>query len=307
MTALIIILSALCAVFIALYLTQRRQIKKICRRLVFLKNNRSNMKITYDTPFSEINLLTTEINSLIESCKKTEILSERKDNELKSTITSLSHDIRTPLTSLDGYFQLLKQSKDIKEREKYEKVIQTRITSLRDILEELFTYAKLQDTEYELSLETVNLNKAVCDSLFLFYEELKLKNVEPDINITEEPVSVRANEEALHRVFHNIIKNALEHGGTGNNTKDGISITLVKRVDRVDFICSNIIENADEIDVERVFDRFYKSDSARTQISTGLGLSIAKELTLRMGGDISVNMENSVFTVTVSFKEQKSK
>lgn len=301
MITAIIFLSVLCIVFILLYIVQRRQIAVICRRLAFIRKEKSNMKISCDTPLKSINKLTDELNALIDKYRKIEKLSELREKEMKSTITNLSHDIRTPLTSLDGYFQLLTQAESEEELDKYTKVIQTRISALKDILEELFTYTKLQNAEYELPLEHVSLNKAVCDSIFLFYGELKTRGIEPQISLTEEPIVINGNEESLHRVFHNVIKNALEHGNLQDNSKPAIHITLDKKENSAVFKCSNKTNDSENIDVSQVFDRFYKSDGARTQISTGLGLSIAKELTLRMKGNISASLNNDIFTVKIEY------
>lgn len=301
MTEAVIVLSVISLIFIVLFIAQRRQIRKICRQLAFIRNEKSNMRITSDTPLGEINRLIEELNSLVKKYREIEKLSEIRERELKATITSLSHDIRTPLTSLDGYFQLLNQAEGDAEREKYSKVIQTRISALKDILEELFTYTKLQNTEYELPLEKVSLNKAVCDSLFLFYEELKSRGIEPQIKLPEKPVFINGNEEALHRTFHNIIKNSLEHCSPTDSTDTEINVSLEKTDGQAVFICANRIKDSDRIDVSQVFDRFYKSDSARTQTSTGLGLSIAKELTLRMGGEISANLDDDTFTVKIVY------
>lgn len=301
MAAALIVLFVISLVFIVLFIAQRRQIRKICRQLAFIRNEKSNMRITSDTPLREINRLIDELNSLVKKYREIEKLSEIRERELKSTITSLSHDIRTPLTSLDGYFQLLNQAQGEAEREKYSKVIQTRISALKDILEELFTYTKLQNSEYELPIEKVNLNKTVCDSLLLFYEELKSRGIEPQIKLPEEPIFINGNEEALHRTFHNIIKNALEHGNPADITNTEINVSLVKTNGQAVFICSNKIKDSDHIDVSQVFNRFYKSDNARTQTATGLGLSIAKELTLRMGSKISASLDDDTFTVKIVY------
>lgn len=299
MTAAVIVLSILCLIFIILFIAQGRQIRKICRQLAFLKNENTNMKLTFDSPFREINELTEELNGIIEKSRENELRSNRRDDELRKTITDLSHDIRTPLTSLDGYFQLLLQAESDEEKLRYAEIIQTRISSLKDILDELFTYTKLQNAEYELALESVDLSRVVCDSALLFYRELTERGIEPNIDIPDETITVNGNEEALKRVFRNIIKNALEHGKTEESGTAEIIIRLKEANGTAVFSCSNSVDSAQEIDVSRVFERFYKSDSARTHISTGLGLSIAKELAQRMGGTAKAELSGDMFTVAV--------
>lgn len=301
MTAVIIILSVTALIFIIFFITQGRQIRKICRQLAFVKEKKSNLKISFDTPFKEINELTVQLNEIIEKARKTERLSEQRENDLKATITNLSHDIRTPLTSLDGYFQLLLQAETDEEKERYTNIIQTRISALKDILEELFTYIKLQNIDYELPLEDVDLNRIVCESVFAFYEDFKAKGIEPQLDIAEKNIIINGNEEALRRTFCNIIKNALEHGAEDDKLNAAVSISLKELNGKAIFSCLNKTVNSEEIDITRVFDRFYKSDSARTQISTGLGLSIAKELTQRMNGSAEASVKDNVFEVRLTF------
>ena len=282
-------------VTIIMFLSYRRQVKKTCRQLAFIKEHETNLRLCHSLPFSELDELTEEINGILDFSKKVLKEAEKNENALKVTITSLSHDIRTPLTSLDGYFQLLATSTSEEERVHYTQIIKTRITSLKDILEELFTYTKLQNDSYELALSQVDLGKNVFDTLFSFYDDFQRRGIEPETDFTEERVVIQGNNEALRRTLQNVIKNSLEHG------KSKIALSLTKQDDRVVFRCSNDIDNPAEIDMSRIFTRFYKADSARTHTSTGLGLSIAKELVERMGGTINAELSGNTFTVVISF------
>ena len=211
-------------------------------------------------------------NDILDLSREIKNTSQQSENNLKETITNLSHDIRTPLTSLDGYFQLLSQSESEEEQQHYIAVIQSRIISLKDMLEELFTYTKLQNESYEIALEPVDFGKCVFDTVFSFYDEFQKKGIKPEIDFCEGHFSILGNAEAVRRALQNIIKNALEHG------KKEITLNLYKDKNEIVFRCSNDVENPSEVDIHEVFSRFYKADSARSNISTGLGLSIAKEL-----------------------------
>ena len=283
-----------------------KEIRKISRQLRFIRDNRSNLEITKNTPFREIDELSESINEVLQKYRKVEQQNERRESEFKSTITNLSHDIRTPLTSLDGYFQLLSQAVTDEEKSHYSEIIGERITSLKNILEELFTYTKLQDNEFELDLEPVNITQTLFNSVFAFYDDFSSKDIEPKINICDEEIFVNGNEEALKRVFYNIIKNAKEHLGI-NGDNYTVSIDLVTNGDSVVFKCSNSVEQREDMEIDKVFERFYKYDKARTANSTGLGLSIARELVQRMGGTITAELENGEFAVRAEFlKVEKS-
>lgn len=273
----------------------RQQVKKTYHRLAFLKEHKTNMRLTSDLPFSELNNLIDNINDVLDLSRDIQRVSQQSEDSLKETITNLSHDIRTPLTSMDGYFQLLVQSDSEEERQHYIAVIQNRITSLKDMLEELFTYTKLQNESYELAVESLDFGKCVFDTVFSFYDEFQKKDIEPKIDFCEGHLFIAGNHEAIRRALQNIIKNALEHG------QKKIVFELQQNNDQVIFRCLNDVENPDEIDMAQVFSRFYKADSARSNTSTGLGLSIAKGLIEKMGGTIQADLNANIFTIEIGF------
>ncbi len=279
----------------------RRQIRKICRLLAFQKEHRTNIRLTASLPFSELNELIDRVNEIIDMSHEIERTAQKNEIDLKETITNLSHDIRTPLTSMDGYFQLLVQSESEQERKHYCEVIRNRISVLKEILEELFTYTKLQNEAYVLDLEALDLGKCVRDTVFAFYDELQRKGIVPEIAFYEEPLPILGNEEALHRIIQNIIKNAVEHGNSL------ISFALIHEKTETVFRCSNDVKNPDDIDVSKVFSRFYKADSARTHSSTGLGLFIAKDLTEQMNGKIAAELQDDTFSVEIRFSLLQSR
>ena len=292
---IVVLVIVIIMLFIGL-LSYRRQIKKICRQLAFINEKDTNMKLVEDGPVSDINCLNEEINKLIEEKKNIDRAAKEKEEAFKDTITNISHDIRTPLTSLDGYFQLLLQSDSREDKERYIAIIQERIVSLNDMLEELFTYTKLQNNKYEFDIEKVDFGKIVYDTTLSFYDDLKIRNIEAQIDYSEEQYLVNGNKEAIRRILQNIIKNAMEHG------ESRIVLKLFCINGEVVFECANDVKNANEIDVSQVFTRFYKADSARTHSSTGLGLSIAKGLIEKVGGSIEASMNEEHFKVKVVFK-----
>jgi len=287
-----LITALICVIILISY---RRQIKNICRQLAFISKHNSNMIVTQNIDSSDISELIEQINCLLELQKKQKIDYQIKDSNLKEIITNLSHDIRTPLTSLDGYFQLLVESDSKSDRERYTTIIKSRIKSLKEMLDELFTYTKLQNDIYTLDVMPQNINKLFCDVIFSFYDDFKERNIEPDIQITDEQLSVICNDSALKRVLQNIIKNGLEHG------ENNIEISLQKVKSNAVIKFRNTYMNSESIDINQIFDRFYKADKARNHTSTGLGLSIAKELVIKMDGEISAKLEGDIFQIVVEF------
>ena len=251
------------------------------------------MLITTQIRVGGVGELAEELNELLLEMKSEHREYMEKEGEIARIYTDLSHDIRTPLTSLDGYFQLLRETRDPEELERYIRIIQERIGSLKEMLEELFTYTKLQGGRYEMEMTVFRLNRILKETLLSYYEEWLALGIRPEFSIPEEEICVEADPRALRRVIQNLIKNGMDHG------EKKIRIALKRQGDRAVMTFANQVSCPDKIDTEHVFDRFYKADEARSRTSTGLGLSIARELARRMEGDIAARMEEDWFVAEV--------
>jgi len=293
MIAAVVILSITTAVLLITHISYRRQVKKTCRRIAFIKNNDTNMELLSDLNFHELNMLEKEINEVIEKNRQISIAAKRSENNLKETIVNISHDIRTPLTSLDGFFQLLKNADSEEERNQCVDVIQNRINNLKYMLEELFTYTKLQNDDYKLQTEPVDIVRCISSTLVSFYNEFQEKSIEVQADFTDEEAVVDCNAEAVQRIVQNVLKNVIDHGSKT------VEMTLKQENGSVVFSCSNKVDNPDSIDISQIFTRFYKSDPARTHSSTGLGLAIAKGLAERMNGGMTAEIEGEWFRIKV--------
>lgn len=264
------VLSVLILILICILISYKRQVKDICRQLRFLQECDSNMLITTEMKKGHIGELAELLNTLLKERKKERADYQKKEQMIADIYTNLSHDIRTPLTSLDGYFQLLEETQEENDRKRYIQIIQERIESLKEMLEELFTYTKLQNGTYELKLEPQNVGQILKETVFSYYDDWAEQEISPQFEITEEPVWIRGNKQALRRTIQNIIKNGLDHGNKE------IRIQLSRNEKQMELVFQNKIEPGEQIDISRVFERFYKADKARSKSSTGLGLSIAK-------------------------------
>lgn len=290
-----VILAAAVVILLIILIFYKRQIRDICRQLAFLRENESNLLITRQMEAGSVGELADLLNGILEAQRRERKRYRKKEQELSDMYTNLSHDIRTPLTSLNGYFTLLSGSREEEERERYQRIIEERIESLKEMLEELFTYAKLRNEAYELEMEEVSLGRLVKETLFSYYEEWQERNIEPVIRIAEEEIAIRGNVPGLKRLIRNIIKNGLEHG------RKEIRIFLTAEKGEAILRVANRADNPEEIDTDKVFERFYKADPARRRASTGLGLSIAKEFVKRMNGQIRAELLGNEFGIEVRF------
>ena len=289
------VLSVLILILIGILISYKRQVKDICRQLRFLQECDSNMLITTEMKKGHIGELADLLNTLLKERKKGRADYQKKEQMIADIYTNLSHDIRTPLTSLDGYFQLLEETQEENDRKRYIQIIQERIESLKEMLEELFTYTKLQNGTYELKLEPQNVGQILKETVFSYYDDWAEQEISPQFEITEEPVWIRGNKQALRRTIQNIIKNGLDHGNKE------IRIQLSRNEKQMELVFQNKIEPGEQIDISRVFERFYKADKARSKSSTGLGLSIAKGFVEKMHGEIAAEIKEDWFCIKISF------
>ena len=293
---LTVILAVSVAVLIAVLVKIRAQLRDINEQLDFLCEKDTNMLLLTDTNMADIGRLKERINRFLEQWHRQREAAAKKEQMISDTYTNLSHDIRTPLTSLDGYFQLLRDETDKSVQEHYIDIIQERITSLKDMLEELFMFTKLKNDSFKLELSNCCVSRLLKQTVFSYYEEWKKQGIEPSLDICEDTIFITANAQALRRVLQNVIKNALVHG------QNSICIQMKQKNKMVHILVSNDVKNPDDIDVDKVFERFYKADEARSISSSGLGLSIAKELVERMGGSIEARLEGKRFVVEIQFE-----
>lgn len=289
------VLSVLILILIGILISYKRQVKDICRQLRFLQECDSNMLITTEMKKGHIEELAELLNTLLKERKRERADYQKKEQMIADIYTNLSHDIRTPLTSLDGYFQLLEETQEENDRKRYIQIIQERIESLKEMLEELFTYTKLQNGTYELKLEPQNVGQILKETVFSYYDDWAEQEISPQFEITEEPVWIRGNKQALRRTIQNIIKNGLDHGNKE------IRIQLSRNEKQMELVFQNKIEPGEQIDISRVFERFYKADKARSKSSTGLGLSTAKGFVEKMHGEIAAEIKEDWFCIKISF------
>lgn len=211
------------------------------------------------------------------------------DQELKEAVTNISHDLRTPLTAICGYLELLEREEKSENVRRYLAQIENRTEALKSLTDELFQYSVATSSQ-ALKVERLDLVRALEDSLLSFYGVMREKGIHPKISLPEEPICRELDASALNRVFSNIISNAVKYSDGDfavTMTEDG-SITFI-----------NSAKELDAVTVGRLFDRFYTVDAGRN--STGLGLSIAKLLTERMGGQINAEYQDNKLCICLFF------
>lgn len=211
------------------------------------------------------------------------------DLELKEAVTNIAHDLRTPLTAIFGYLQLIEREEVKEPVRSYFNMITNRAEALNLLTQELFRYSVIT-SQQELKLEPISMNEVLEESLAASYGALTQRQIVPKVEIPDEKVVCNLDRFAISRIFENIIANVVKYSNGDFRIK-------MSEKGVIEF--SNTAVNLSEVTVGRLFDRFYTVETGRN--STGLGLSIAKLLTERMGGTIVATYQKDILCIKVSF------
>lgn len=267
----------------------RRSLDEIARQLGERLTQDTNSPIFLSTRDAHARKLAAELNIHLKKLRRQRQRFQQGDTELKNAITNISHDLRTPLTAIQGYLDLLEREEQPENTRRYLDSIQNRMEAMTRLTEELFRYSLAADLP-ELKLEPVDLRRCLEESLVSFYAAMVQRGITPEISMPEGPVVRSLDPSAASRIFGNIISNALKYSG------GDFSAALDSRGT---VVFSNSAHGLDPVSAGKLFDRFYTVETGRG--STGLGLSIAKLLTERMGGTIQAEHRNGRLSITLRF------
>lgn len=283
-------------IFIWVYILHKRQIRTLREKLKYIQQRTSHIQLTVDFPSKDVTELVDTMNEIFSFYQQQLITLEKKEISVKETITNLSHDLRTPLTVIRGYTQILLNAEalDTEEKDMIE-IINERVNALNILMDQLFEFARLEAGEIELSYSRVNLNAILRSVAVSFYQVFEDKGIVPELSIANEPFYFNGDEKAITRVFTNIVYNALTHG------EGDYRIISYEEQEKYIFIFQNKAGDIAQSDIDKIFDRFYTTDKSRSKKTTGLGLTISKNLTLQMGGTIEADLEGAEFIIKVCF------
>ena len=221
---------------------------------------------------------------------------ERKNKSLKKEITNITHDLRTPLTSSLGYIDLILKSNLSKEEQERElKIVENRLLILEELINSFFEFSIITTDNKKIDMEQTNLVAVVEECISHYYDDFTRKKRKVVFVNDIKKYNILSNAEILKRIIDNLISNSLKHSNSD------LIIKLSEKNDiRLSFE-NDIVDT--NIDIEHIFDEFYTSDISRTKGNTGLGLSIAKEFTEMLGGNISANKLKNKLIIKISFNQ----
>ncbi|MBH1940341.1 HAMP domain-containing histidine kinase [Mobilitalea sibirica] len=251
----------------------------------------------------EFALIADKLNQMADDIKKimeNERRSEYAKNEL---ITSVAHDLRTPLTSIIGYLDLVSSKKlSIQTQKNYVEIAYNKSKRLEKLIEDLFTYTKFNFGEVKANYTEVDMVKLIDQLLDEFYPSFKENELEYEFKTIQNSLVIHADGDLLARAFANLISNAIKYGRDGKN----ILLNLSKEEEGVTVTITNYGEIIPVKDLEQIFQRFYRVESSRSSETggSGLGLAIARSIIKMHGGDIKAESgsKGTVFTVRLNYE-----
>lgn len=252
----------------------------------------TNTLISISTGDKHMRKLANSINTQLRKLHEERHRFQQGDMDLKNAVTNISHDLRTPLTAICGYLDLLEQEEKSEAVSRYAKIIRDRTEMLTKLTEELFQYSVILTAQSNAAKEPVTINCVLEESIAAFYTELKKHGITPSIQMPKSKVIRTLDRSALSRVFSNLLNNAIKYS-------DGdLDITLLNTGQ---IIFTNTAAGLNELQLGRLFDRFYTVQAAKE--STGLGLTIARTLLEQMNGTISVQYQNNRLSICILFPD----
>lgn len=294
MVFLVIFLSVVAFWSLVYILRLKGDVRKIKISLQKIKGTDTNIRLTTSTFDRDITGLILEVNEILNQQQEILINSERVNREFLQGITNISHDLRTPLTSASGYIELIKSKNlDDKKRFEYLEMVHGRLMALAHLMDELFDYTQIIENKTDLKLQAINVCSLISDELASFYDTLTQAGFEVVVDIPNQVIMLITDPENLRRIVWNLMSNMAKHGVEFFRVKvnsDGV------------MTFTNKVANANELEVERLFERFYTSDTSRTSQKTGLGLAITKALVEKMGGEIHAWLDGNMLNIKVDMK-----
>lgn len=294
---IITILISVIIIFVTLYVLLRKEVKSITYQLNKINSSKANSKVLLSLRDKSLEGLALEINKTLEDKRKTEVEYKKIDLELRQAIANMSHDLRTPLTSIMGYIQLIEdESLPINEKKEYMDIVKKRAKSLQALITSFYELSRLEAKEYKFEFKSLSLPNILCDIIASFYNDFINKGIEPAMDIDEKAAMIIADENALRRVFSNLIQNMIKYG------EKSVFISLKQQDNFIIIVFKNDAPNLSVEDASHLFERFFTVDRTRNGNNTGLGLAISKQLLEQMGHEISAELLDGKLGITIKFK-----
>lgn len=288
-------LIAIIIVLISIIIGYKREFRRINKEI---SNNLDEyVNIKTKSVDKDVENLVQNINLIFDSKQKVVAEKKKKEEGLRASISNMSHDLRTPLTSIIGYLQMIKSEKPSEaDKKEYMDIVEKRTKSLQKLISSFYDLSRIEGNEYNFNYKKVNLSNVLCENIAVFYNDFINNNIEPVIEIEEGIKEIISDEGAITRIFSNLIGNMIKHG------ENYVKISLKQENDIIITEFTNKATGLTQENVDKLFDRFYTVDNSRSDRNTGLGLYITKVLVEKLGYNITAKLENENLKIKILWK-----
>ena len=296
---MVICLIAIIIFLITIIIGYKREFRRINKQITENVDEYANIKTK--SVDKDIENLVESINLIFDSRQK--IVAEKNKNEekIRESISNMSHDLRTPLTSIMGYLQMIKSEKSSEaDKKEYMDIVEKRTKSLQQLISSFYDLSRMEGNEYNFNYKKVNLSSILCENIAVFYNDFRNNNIEPIIEIDENVKDIISDDGAINRIFSNLIINMIKHG------ENFVKITLRQENDVIITEFINKATRLTQENVDKLFDRFYTVDNSRSDKNTGLGLYITRIIVEKLGHSISSKIDNGYLKIEIIWNKNIS-
>ena len=284
----------LLTILVLLLAVKLLSLKREMRRIVSdMKTNEDGRNLTVDFIDGDLQSLVSEVNRLYEDVMKIKAEGRENEERIRESVSMISHDMRTPLTSVIGYLQLAEKTNDRAEISGDIEIALERARYLYKLINDFFELSLIDSDQVDIHMEKVNLSEIICEEILAENTELDRKGLEPRFDQSEQNYYVYADRKKLERIVQNLISNAVRYSEKRLEfrieAKEEESISL-----------DILTDPGEKVDTDRIFERFVKGDSARSNGGAGLGLYICKRFAEKMGGKICAGQDEESFVITLT-------
>ncbi len=271
--------------------------KEIKKELILTRDKSYNRQLTIDLADDSLSEMTAEMNRNLDYQKKLKEETQAAELTLKQSVSDIAHDLRTPLTVINGNLQMLKREESLSEKGmSYLRVSQEKCAEMKRIADDFFELSVLESDSAQVKLSRVNITNLLMQFLADNEAVIRGSNLSPEVIFSEKTVTALADEQLLTRILGNLLNNVLKYAS------DSFRLTLSASEKECGICFSNALKAGQTIDAERLFDRTYRADKARGGSGAGLGLYIVKLLAEKQNARVTAECENGRLAISVYFK-----
>ena len=296
---MVICLIAIIIFLITIIIGYKREFRRINKQITENLDEYANVKTK--SVDKDIENLVESINLIFDSRQKIVAQKNKNEEKIRESVSNMSHDLRTPLTSIMGYLQMIKSEKSSEaDKKEYMDIVEKRTKSLQQLISSFYDLSRMEGNEYNFNYKKVNLSSILCENIAVFYNDFRNNNIEPIIEIDENVKDIISDDGAINRIFSNLITNMIKHG------ESFVKITLRQENDVISTEFINKATRLTEENVDKLFDRFYTVDNSRSDKNTGLGLYITRIIVEKLGHSISSIIDNGYLKIEIIWNKNIS-